>query len=69
MDEDDQTDLNNEIKSRNRHLLKVYVVSLAQLVFVLAIVLSFTEIKDVREFRKENPWIGNLSMGNFWNIE
>ena len=61
--DDDQADLNNEIKSRNRHLLKVYIVSFAQLVVVLAIVLSFTEIEDVKEFRKTNPWIGNLSMG------
>ena len=53
----------NNIKSRNRHLLKVYMVSLLQLLFVLAIVVCFTGVKSVREVHQQNPTIGVLAIG------
>ena len=50
-------------KSRNRHLLKVYTVSLCQLLVVLAIVVCFTGVKSVREVHQQNPWIGVMAIG------
>ena len=50
-------------KSRNRHLLKVYMVSLCQLLVVLAMVVCFTGVKSVREVHQQNPWIGVMAIG------
>ena len=36
-----------EVGARNSHLVKLYAVSLIQLTFVLAVVVLFTEIKEV----------------------
>ena len=36
-----------QVGARNSHLVKLYAVSLLQLIFVLAVVVLFTEIKEV----------------------
>ena len=51
------------MKTRNGHLRKVYLVSLTQLLTVLLIVVVFTEVDTVREFNNQHPWFGVLLTG------
>ena len=51
------------IRTRNSHLRKVYLVSLTQLLTVLLIVVVFTEVDTVREFNNRHPWFGVLLTG------
>ena len=53
-----------DTKSRNRHLLKVYLVSMCQLLIVLSLVVCFTGIKIIKDVHQQNPWIGVLSIGS-----
>ena len=52
-----------DTKSRNRHLFKVYLVSLAQLAAVLLMVVAFTEVSAVRTFLHSHHWVGILATG------
>ena len=52
-----------DTRSRNRHLFKVYLVSLAQLVAVLLMVVAFTEVAAVRTFLHSHHWVGILATG------
>ena len=52
-----------DTRSRNRHLFKVYLVSLAQLVAVLLMVVAFTEVSAVRTFLHSHHWVGILATG------
>ena len=61
--EDVQQAPDSEIKSRNRHLLKVYLVSLIQLLLVLLIVASFSEVRVFLEFQRQHRWIGSFVIG------
>ena len=63
---EDECETHNELKSRNRHLLKVYLVSLIQLLVVLCLVIFFTEVEQVREFQENHRWIGVLAVGEYY---
>ena len=43
--------------------LQVYLASLAQLLVVLLIVVSLTEVKEVRDFQRQHNWIWALASG------
>jgi len=51
-----------EVGARNSHLVKLYAVSLVQLVAVLGVVVLFTEIKEVRDFTSSNSWLSRVAM-------
>ena len=42
-------------------MLQVYLASLAQLLVVLLVVVSLTEVKEVRDFQRRNTWIWALA--------
>ena len=44
--------------------LQVYLASLAQLLVMLLIVVSLTEVKEVRDFQRQHNWIWALASGN-----
>ena len=55
--------LQRNIRTRNSHLRKVYLVSLTQLLLVLLIVVVFTEVDAVRDFNNRHPWFGVVLTG------
>ena len=47
-------------RSRNRHLLKLYSVSLLRLLLVLAPVTLLTEVAPLRTFARANIWLSKI---------
>ena len=45
-------------------LFQVYLASLAQLLVMLLIVASLTEVKEVKDFQRRNNWIWALASGD-----
>ena len=46
-----------------KSLSQVYLASLAQLLVVLLVVVSLTEVKEVRDFQRRNSWIWAVASG------
>ena len=62
LEDDNRAERNTRL--RNNHLRKVYLVSLAQLLAVLLMVVVFTEVQTIRDYNNQHSWIGVLLIGN-----